>query len=441
MSRSHLFCGNGLLNDPIVSPVRMTEAGSGKEPSAMPPKKRPDLFAISGGNFKAVHCFTRKEFESPFPVRRRGRGKPPFHLEQEHQPVALPLIALFGDNTCQVQFVRGDGQPHLLRGLPAGASVGRFAGFRVELAAARAPEAKVRFLGALQKKNLIGFVETIKQRRDFVGQAHPGSEAVVAARGKRGSIPQQGTKLLPLQLDGFHATLIHLVVKGQCPATGFCELSPSSSAAAATGRHKGFLETRVHGAEQCPRPHIRNSHFPGGFHDGTGLREQFEELHLAWTERDLRPAQNAQARAQFLCVFFLAAHVSGEASVSQSARGLNTIGRRNLTPAIASGEGSCYEDHRYEHDRSITSPGKDVNGLPKSSISWTNPFPISILRRRCGPCARKLTLSSPKPSTIAPSASDLTWCSSKRTSPATAAPGTRSGSTAAPRRFTSASCC
>src|SRR5882672_11535058 len=86
--------------------------------------------------------------------------------------MCLALIAVFADESGQMQIGRRDFQTDLLARLTAGAGVGRFTGLHLQFTAARTPEAAVRFLRAFEQQDFASFIEAVEQRGDFVGQSH-----------------------------------------------------------------------------------------------------------------------------------------------------------------------------------------------------------------------------------------------------------------------------
>ena len=85
---------------------------------------------------------------------------------------AYNQVELLHDATAHAEMLAITQAEFLLR-LALGAGIRRFAVFGVQLAAARAPQAEIRLLGALQQKDFVPFIETVKQGGDFVGQSHP----------------------------------------------------------------------------------------------------------------------------------------------------------------------------------------------------------------------------------------------------------------------------
>ena len=69
----------------------------------------------------------------------------------------------------QVQVCRRNVQANFLHRFAAGAGVGRLAAVRLQLAAARTPEAEIRFLASLEQQDFVPLVETVEQGGDFVG--------------------------------------------------------------------------------------------------------------------------------------------------------------------------------------------------------------------------------------------------------------------------------
>ena len=61
---------------------------------------------------------------------------------------------------------------NFLARLAAGAGVRRFTQVRFQLATARAPQPAIRLLRPVQQQHFIRRVETVEQRRNFIGQRH-----------------------------------------------------------------------------------------------------------------------------------------------------------------------------------------------------------------------------------------------------------------------------
>ena len=121
------------------------------------------------GIFSPARAARGKNWKRPSRCGGGRVGEPPPHLEQEHQPVALALVAMLARQPRQVQVRHGKAQAQLFLRLAAGAGVRRFPRMRMELAAARAPQAEVGLLGALQQQHLVALIEAIEQRRNSVG--------------------------------------------------------------------------------------------------------------------------------------------------------------------------------------------------------------------------------------------------------------------------------
>src|SRR5579872_2970431 len=99
--------------------------------------------------------------------------------------MALSLITVLSDEAGQVQVIWTDLQADLLARFAAGAGVGGFARFGLQLATARAPESPIRHLRPFEQQHLVALVEAIEQRGDFMGQGHAGSETDEFPAGKR----------------------------------------------------------------------------------------------------------------------------------------------------------------------------------------------------------------------------------------------------------------
>src|SRR5213593_3897231 len=133
----------------------MAMAMRGEEAAPMTPEQRPDLFAVRQRQGQACESVFGKELEAPFAMGRRPDLEPTCDLEEEHEPVFLPPVAVFTDEAGQMEVGGLQGQAQFLGGFATGASVGRFAQFRAQLAARRTPKAAVRFLGPLEQQDFI----------------------------------------------------------------------------------------------------------------------------------------------------------------------------------------------------------------------------------------------------------------------------------------------
>lgn len=81
----------------------------GKKPTPMLPEPWPEPFPIRLRKFQLRYFPRLKELKPAFPVRRRELLNPPLHLEEKHQPVTLPGIAVFADEAGQVQVAGREG--------------------------------------------------------------------------------------------------------------------------------------------------------------------------------------------------------------------------------------------------------------------------------------------------------------------------------------------
>ena len=86
--------------------------------------------------------------------------------------MGLSCVAVLTYQPSQVQVARLEGQAQLLLSLSAGAGIRRLACGRVEFSAARAPEALVRLLGAVQQQHFILLIEAVKQSGNLIRQRH-----------------------------------------------------------------------------------------------------------------------------------------------------------------------------------------------------------------------------------------------------------------------------
>ena len=141
-----------------------------KETAAMLPEQRPEAFLVCPRKAQTGQVAPRMETESAFAMGCRHLAEPPLDFEQEHEPVGLSLVSVFADQTGQVQVGWLEAQADFLLGFATGAGIRGFAGFGFQLAAARAPQATVGFLSALEQQHSVSVVEAVEQGGDAVGQ-------------------------------------------------------------------------------------------------------------------------------------------------------------------------------------------------------------------------------------------------------------------------------
>lgn len=142
----------------------------GVEAAAMLPERRPEAFAVGLRYGETVKRGTGKELKAALGMRRRNGRDPQLHLEKEHEPMRVALVAMFADEAGEVEIAGREDKAHFLVCLAAGASVGRLADVSLELAAGRTPQAAIRLLRALEQEDFIRCVEAVEERGDFVGQ-------------------------------------------------------------------------------------------------------------------------------------------------------------------------------------------------------------------------------------------------------------------------------
>ncbi len=140
----------------------------GKKLAAMPPKQRPDLLTVGLWQRQRHDLFRCEKRKPAFRTRCWQSLEPFFDLEQKHQPMALPLVAVFTYNASQVQICWRDFQAKLFLGLTARAGIRRFANVHLQLTARGAPETAVRLVRALEQQHLVPLIETIEQCRNLV---------------------------------------------------------------------------------------------------------------------------------------------------------------------------------------------------------------------------------------------------------------------------------
>lgn len=160
----------GLFDGPGAGAVGVALRKGGEESSAMFPKQRPDLIAIGLGDGELIQSRARDERERAFAMRRRELTDSRPDFEQEHEPVRLALITELADQSGEVQIGGLQNETCFLGGLATGARVRGFPEAFLQLAAGRRPQAAVRLLGSVQEEDLVGFVEAVQQRGDFMRQ-------------------------------------------------------------------------------------------------------------------------------------------------------------------------------------------------------------------------------------------------------------------------------
>src|ERR1035438_739412 len=117
----------------------MAMAMRSEEAAAVLPEPGPDPLPVSLRNLQPRQGFAREELETPLAMGGRQDLQSPLHLEQEHQPMALSLIAVLARQASQVQVGRRQHHAELLLSLAAATRVRGFARVGVQLAAAGAP--------------------------------------------------------------------------------------------------------------------------------------------------------------------------------------------------------------------------------------------------------------------------------------------------------------
>ena len=162
--------GGGLFDGPGAGAVGVALRKGGEESSAMLPKQRPDLIAIGLRDCELIQSGARYERKRAFAMRRRELMDSRPDFEQEHEPVRLALIAELADQSGEVEIGGLQDETGFLGGLATGARVRRFPEAFLQLAAGRRPQAAVRLLGSVQEEDLVGFVEAVQQRSDFMRQ-------------------------------------------------------------------------------------------------------------------------------------------------------------------------------------------------------------------------------------------------------------------------------
>ena len=157
-----------LLQRPLVFSVRMAMAMRGKKSASILPEPWPDLLCVCLGQVQSRQGRASKERKPALTMCRRQRAQSLFHLEQEHQPMALALVAMLAHQSGKVQIARSKRQANFLLRFTASASIGRFPAFLVKFPAAGAPQAEIWLLRPLQQQNFVLLVEAIEQGGNFV---------------------------------------------------------------------------------------------------------------------------------------------------------------------------------------------------------------------------------------------------------------------------------
>jgi len=78
-----------------------------------------------------------------------------------------------------------------------------------------------------------------------------------------------------------------------------------------------MTETRIHGADQLPGPHIGHIQLSGCLIDRSGFRYRLEEIRLAGANCDFPSAENTKTRAQ--CLFYHCANYGSSFSMYATA--------------------------------------------------------------------------------------------------------------------------
>ena len=143
-----------------------------KKSAAMFPEQRPDLLEVGLGHFQFVKFFPGYKSEITFFMRWRHLSEQRLDLKEKHQPMRLPLVTSFADQTSQMQILGRKFQTDLLLRLATSADIRRFTVGHVQLAAEGTPQTTIRFVCALEQENFAGCVEAVEQGGDFIWQRH-----------------------------------------------------------------------------------------------------------------------------------------------------------------------------------------------------------------------------------------------------------------------------
>jgi hypothetical protein len=74
-----------------------------KKAAAKPPEPGPKTFSIGCRQPKSLNFFSTKKGKPAFAMHRRQVDQPRPHLEQKHQPMALPLVAMLAHDSRQMK--------------------------------------------------------------------------------------------------------------------------------------------------------------------------------------------------------------------------------------------------------------------------------------------------------------------------------------------------
>lgn len=98
----------------------------------------------------------------------------------------LALIAELADQSGEVQIGRLEDESRFLGGFATGARVRGFPEALLQLTAGRRPQSAVRLLGSVQEEDLVGFVEAVQQRGDFMRQFRHAEKGTLNPAGEEG---------------------------------------------------------------------------------------------------------------------------------------------------------------------------------------------------------------------------------------------------------------
>src|SRR5271154_5419716 len=114
----------------------------------------------------------------------------------------------------------------------------------------------------------------------------------------RGSIAQEFPQHPPARLDDFKAVPLHPPIQFQHPPPVLRQLRAAALVSAAHRFDDGVLETFVHRPDERPGAHVGHAHARSGPADGTGFRDEFQQVRLARPEGDFFSANDAETRMQ-----------------------------------------------------------------------------------------------------------------------------------------------
>ena len=168
-------CGAGFFGGPVGGAIETPFPMRGEKAAAVAPVEGPDDVAIGLRNVEGGDFVAGIKVKGALAMFGRAFIEALLDLEQENEPMGLARIGVLAHDAGEVQVVGVDFQAEFFVGFAARGRIRRLSLFDVDFAAARAPETFVRLLCAFDEQDFVATVETIKQRRNFVGKAEGGS--------------------------------------------------------------------------------------------------------------------------------------------------------------------------------------------------------------------------------------------------------------------------